>query len=125
MEEQKARHVVDGLRARGVDAHLAEAGVYQFGIRIALGAGRDALWGTDGTAGLAGEVLTDGDLTGFVPELAGSAGWDVGQIVDAISRADYSQPVGRERAVAPSPAPALPIEGGVFRRFIDGFRYRD
>jgi hypothetical protein len=26
--------------------------------------------------------------------------------------------------VAPPPAPALPRKGGVFRRFMDGFRYR-
>jgi hypothetical protein len=43
--------------------------------------------------------------------------------VDAIARADYDQPEGRERATAPPPAQALSREGGVFRRFLDGFRY--
>ena len=40
MEEIRARHVVDTLRGRGIDAHLAKAGVYQFGVRIVLGDGR-------------------------------------------------------------------------------------
>ena len=31
--------------------------------------------------------------------------------------------VGRELPEAPPPAPSLPREGGVFRRFLDGFRY--
>jgi len=29
-----------------------------------------------------------------------------------------------EEPVAPEPAPALPIKGGLFRRFRDGFRYK-
>ena len=37
MLEGVAREVVDGLRARGVDAHLTEAGVYTFGIKVMLG----------------------------------------------------------------------------------------
>ena len=37
---------------------------------------------------------------------------------------DYGQPVAHQRTVAPTLAPALPREGGVFRRFLDGFRYR-
>jgi hypothetical protein len=43
--------------------------------------------------------------------------------VDAIARADYDQPVGRERAEAPPPDQPLAHEGGVFRRFRGGFRY--
>ncbi len=45
-------------------------------------------------------------------------------IVDAIVRTDYDQPVARQRTDTPAPVPALPREGGVFRRFLDGFRYR-
>jgi hypothetical protein len=44
--------------------------------------------------------------------------------VDAIARTDYDQPIARQRATTPPPAPALAREGGVFRRFLDGFRYR-
>lgn len=89
-----------------------------------LGDGRGALWGADSTAGLEAEVLLDGELVGFVPEIAGSAQFTDVDIVDAISRADYSTPVGRERPSAPPPKPALPVEGGVFRRFLNGFRDR-
>jgi hypothetical protein len=42
--------------------------------------------------------------------------------VDAIARADYDEPVGRERPEAPPPGAPLAPEGGLFRRFIDGFR---
>jgi len=122
MNEDTARQVVDGLRAVGVDAHVANADVYRFGVRVVLGDGREALWDADGTAGLEAEVLQDGDLVGFVPQLSGSEDYTVEQTIDAIRRADYAQPEASERPTAPPPAPALPIEGGVFRRFFGGFR---
>ena len=68
------------------------------------------------------EVLLDGDLVGFVPEIAGSEAFDEAQIVDAIARADYDEPIGRELPEAPPPGPPLTREGGVFRRFLGGFR---
>ena len=117
--------MVDALRERGIDAHIAKAGVYTFGIRIVLGDGREAVWDTDGAAGLDAEVLLDGDLVGFVPEIEGSADFDEAAVVDAIARTDYDTPVAHERPAAPPPAAPLPVEGGVFRRFMDGFRYRD
>ena len=58
-----------------------------------------------------------------MPEIPGSDTFDEAQIVDAIARADYDQPVGRELPEAPPPETPLPREGGVFRRFIDGLRY--
>jgi hypothetical protein len=125
MNEDVARHVVDALRERGIDAHRADEGVYEFGVRVVLSGGREALWGTDGTATLSAEVMCDGDLTGFIPQIPGSDGFTTPEIVDAISRADYQRPEGQELPSAPPPAPALPAAGGVFRRFIDGFRYRD
>ncbi len=125
MNEDTVRHVVDGLRERGIDAHSADEGVYEFGVRVVLPEGREALWGTDGTATLSAEVMWDGDLVGFIPQIPGSESFTVPQIVDAISRADYTQPEGHEMATAPTPAPALPEEGGVFRRFFGGFRYRN
>jgi hypothetical protein len=122
MIEETAKYLVDGLRAQGVDAHVSEANVYAFGVRIVLGDGREALWGADGGSGLAAEVLQDGDLVGFVPEIDGSGSLPPEQLLDAILRADYAQPEGHERAAAPAAGPALPVEGGVFRRFLDGFR---
>jgi hypothetical protein len=124
VEENQARRVVDALRDLGVEAQLAKAGVYQFGIRVALPGGREAVWDSDGTAGLEAQVMGDGMLVGFVPVIPGSEDFDDAQIVDAIHRTDYDRPVARQRATAPPPAPALPRAGGVFRRFLDGFRYR-
>jgi hypothetical protein len=124
VEENRARIVVDALRERGIDAHMEKAGVYQFGIRIVLRDGREAIWDTDGTLGIEAQVMRDGMLVGFVPQLAGSEDWDDQQVIEAISRTDYDQPVARQRTTAPPAEKPLPPEGGVFRRFLDGFRYR-
>jgi hypothetical protein len=124
MDENEARKVVDSLRDRGVDAHLAKAGVYQFGIRVALPDGREAIWDSDGTARLEAQVMRNGMLVGFVPVIEGSEDFDREQTVDAIVRTDYDQPIARRTTTAPPPARPLPRQGGVFRRFLDGFRYR-
>jgi hypothetical protein len=123
MLEEVARDVVDSLRARGVNAHLAETGTYAFAVRVLLEDGREAVWGTEG-GGLAAEVLLDGDLVGFVPEIPGSADFTTDQVMHAIVRADYTQPEGHERSEDPAPASPLPVEGGLFRRLRDGFRDR-
>jgi hypothetical protein len=44
--------------------------------------------------------------------------------VAAITGTDYDQPVARPRATVPGPKAPLAPEGGVFRRFIGGFRDR-
>ncbi len=124
MEENRARRVVDALRQRGIDAHMEKAGVYQFGIYVKIPHGRTAVWDTDGTAGLEAQVMRDGMLVGFVPAIPGSDSFGDEQTVDAIARTDYDQPIARQRATAPPPAAPLRPQGGVFRRFLDGFRYR-
>jgi hypothetical protein len=93
-------------------------------VRVTLPGGREAEWDTDGTAGLEAQVMCDGMLVGYVPEIEGSEDFDESQVVDAIARTNYDQPVARQSADAPAPGPALVREGGVFRRFLDGFRYR-
>jgi hypothetical protein len=123
MEENKARRVVDALRERGTDADLARVGVHQFGVTIRLPDGREAIWDSDDTASLEAQVMRDGMLVGFVPEIEGSADYTEDQIIDAIVRTDYDQPIATRRSTAPAPEPALPIKGGLFRRFRDGFRY--
>src|SRR6202047_4977522 len=115
MEENKALRVVDALREQGVNAHLAREGVYQIGVRVVLGDGREAVWDTDDTPGLEAQVMRDGMLVGFVPQIPGSEDFDESQIVDAIARTDYDQPIARQRTVAPPPSPALTREGGLFR----------
>ena len=124
MEENRARRVVDALRQRGVDAHLEKAGIYQFGVRIRIPGGREAIWDTDGTAGLEAQVMRDGMLVGFVPSIPGSDDFSEGQVVDAMVRTDYDRPIATQRPTAPPPRAPLPQTGGVFRRFLDGFRYR-
>ena len=123
MDEFRARRVVDALRERGVNAHLYR-GNGEHGVRVSLPGGREAEWDTDGTAGLEAQVMRDGMLVGYVPLIEGSEDFDEAQVVDAIARTDYDQPIARQRAVTPPPGPALTREGGVFRRFLDGFRYR-
>ncbi|MGN6599054.1 MAG: hypothetical protein ACTHMW_07220 [Actinomycetes bacterium] len=124
MQENEARTVVDALRARGVNARLSQAGVYQFGVRVALPDGREAVWDTDGTAGLEAQVMRDGVLVGFVPQLPGSEDFDEAQTVEAILQTDYDAPIATRRTTPAPVAAPLPKEGGVFRRFLDGFRYR-
>ena len=124
MDEFRARRVVDALRDRGINAHLARGGVGQFGVRVSLPGGREAEWDTDGTAGLEAQVMRDGMLVGYVPQIDGSEDFDEAQVIDAIARTDYDQPVARQRTHLPPAAPPLTREGGVFRRFLDGFRYR-
>jgi hypothetical protein len=124
MDENRARHVVDALRADGIDAHLEKAGVYQFGLRVVLRDGREAIWDTDGTAGLEAQVMRDGMLVGFVPSIEGSEDFDQTQVVEAIRRTDYDAPIARPRADAPPVVAPLPPEGGLFRRFLNDFRDR-
>lgn len=123
MEEMKARRVVDALRARGTNADLARVGVFQFGITVALPDGREAVWDSDDTASLEAQVMRNGMLVGYVPEIEGSDSYTEEQIVDVIVRTDYDAPVATQRRTAPPPEPALPVRGGLFRRFFDGFRY--
>jgi hypothetical protein len=123
MDEARARRVVDTLRDRGTDAHLEKAGVYQFGVRVALRDGRQAVWDTDGTAGLEAQVMRNGMLVGFVPVIDGSEHFDEEAVIEAILHTDYDQPVARRRATPPAPAAPLPRQGGVFRRFLGGFRH--
>lgn len=123
MDENKARRVVDALRDRGTDAELAREGVYQFGVLVRLPDGREATWDSDGTATLEAQVMRNGMLVGYVPTIEGSEDYSEEQIIDAILRTDYDQPVARQRSTAPTPAPPLPRKGGLFRRFRDGFRY--
>ena len=124
MDENRARRVVDALRERGINAHMAKEGAYQFGVRVTLPDRREAVWDSDDTAELEAQVMSDGMLVGFVPVIPGSAEFDDDQFIDAIARANYDEPIARELPKAPAPAAPLPREGGVFRRFLGGFRER-
>ena len=123
MDENRARSIAEALRRHGVNASLKKAGVYQFAVSLHLPDGREAVWDGDGSAGLEATVMADGMLRGFVPTIEGSEHFTDEQVVEAIWHTDYDAPVGRRRETAPPSRPPLPPQGGVFRRFLDGFRY--
>ncbi|WP_067503339.1 hypothetical protein [Actinoplanes sp. TFC3] len=112
MEEQRAARVVAALRERNVFAHvkLPHAGITQYGIRVVLSDGREAIWDNDGTAGLEAQIMRNGVLVGFVPSIAGSENFGDNQIIEAIAAADYNQPIGRSQPSRPrtGPVPAPP-----------------
>ena len=112
MDEQRARRVVEKLRARNVFAHvkLPHAGITQYGIRVVLPDGREAVWDNDGTAGLEAQIMRNGILVGFVPSIPGSESFGEPEIIEAIAAADYDQPVGRSR---PAPRPVARGAGPV------------
>ena len=92
MQEAEAARVVEKLTARGVIARVARPAAFRFGIRIPLGDGREALWDVDGAAGLEAQVMADGVLVGYVPQIPGSESFDSDHVVDAIINADYDGP---------------------------------
>jgi hypothetical protein len=122
MEENKARRLVDGLRDRGVDAHLATLPEGAHAVRVPVGDGRQAIWGSDHAASLKAEIMLDGVLVGFVPTIPGSEAFSEPRIIEEIAATDYTRPIAR-RSTLPPPTAPLTREGGVFRRFRDGFRY--
>src|SRR4029450_1304675 len=105
MDEERARRVVDTLRARNVFAHvkLPQAGITQYGIRGVLPDGGGGIWGNDGTGGPEAQIMRNGILVGFVASIPDSENFGDGQIVEAIATADYDRPVGRSRPARPRP----------------------
>lgn len=124
MEEMKARRVVDRLRELGTDADLARVGVRQFGVTVKLPGKREAIWDADGTASLEANVMRDGMLVGYVPEIPGSADFTEEQVIDAIRSTDYDAPIATRTPTTPPPEPALPVKGGLYRRFLEGLRWK-
>jgi hypothetical protein len=122
MDEQRAQRVVDALRKRGLDAHMSKNGVYQFGVDIKLSDGRVAVWDSDDTIELEAQVMRDGMLVGFVPVIEGSEDFTEEQVIEAIADTDYDQPIAHHMTTPPPAAEPLAPEGGVFRRFLGGFR---
>jgi hypothetical protein len=123
MEEERARRVVETLRARNVFAHvkLPHAGITQYGIRVVLPDGREAIWDNDGTAGLEAQIMRNGILVGYVASIPDSENFGDGQIVEAIATADYDRPVGRSRPATPRPATTRP-PASFAQRLRGGFR---
>jgi hypothetical protein len=107
MEQAQAERIVTVLRARNVFAHvkLPHAGITQYGLRVVLPDGREAVWDNDGTAGLEAQVMRNGVLVGFVPSIPGSENFSDEQITEAIAAADYDQPIGRSSPTTPTRGP--------------------
>jgi hypothetical protein len=126
MEERRAQRVVESLRGRNVFAHvkLPHAGITQYGIRVVLADGREAVWDNDGTAGLEAQIMRDGVLVGFVASIPGSENFGDTEIVNAIATADYDQPVGRSRPARPTVAGSHPRrpQPTLAQRLRGGFR---
>jgi hypothetical protein len=132
MDEARARRVVAALRERNVFGHvkLPQAGITQYGIRVVLPDGREAVWDTDGTAGLEAQVMRNGVLVGFVASIPGSENFGEPEIIEAIAAADYDQPIGRSEPRSteprtprpgPGPGPAAPPVT-LAQRLRSGFR---
>jgi hypothetical protein len=122
MDEDRARRVVETLREQNVFAHvkLPQAGITQYGIRVVLPDGREAIWDNDGTAGLEAQVMRNGVLVGFVPVIEGSERFGEPQIVEAIAAADYDQPIGRSRPSGPPTAGPTSDIASRLRRVLRG-----
>jgi len=89
MQEQEAERIADALRARGIMARVARPATFRFGIRIPIGDGREALWDVDGASGLEAQILRDGVLVGFVPQVSGSSDFNETQVIQTIATTDY------------------------------------
>jgi hypothetical protein len=87
--QEQAERVVATLRERRVMAHLHSLGVYEFGIRVVLPDGREAIWDADGAAGLEATVMRDNVLVGMVRTIPGSEAYDDDAVAAAIAGADY------------------------------------
>jgi hypothetical protein len=89
MDEAEAEQVVTALRTQGVIARVVRPSTFSFGVRVPLPDGREALWDVDGAAGLEAQIMQDGVLVGFVPQVPGSDAFDVEQTARTIATADY------------------------------------
>jgi len=89
MRAVEVEEVVSGLNERGFLAYVHRPGLNRVCVRIVLPGGAEALWDTDGAAGLEAQVMADGMLVGFVPTIPGSASFDIAQTIEAIAGARY------------------------------------
>lgn len=81
--------VVAGLQELGFIARVHSMGVGRTCVRVVLPSGAEALWDADGAAGLEAQVMRDGVLVGYCPEIPGSQDFSEEQMVWAIARAEY------------------------------------
>ncbi len=85
----EVERVVQGLSERGFIATVHRPSVNRRCVRVVLPGGAEALWDTDGAAGLEAQVMANGVLVGYVETIPGSASFGVRQTIDAIAGATY------------------------------------
>ena len=124
MDEFRARRVVDALRDRGVNAHLLRGGSASSACACRCPAAAKPSGTPTVRPASKPRSCATACSSATCPRSKAPRTFNESQVVEAIARTDYDQPVARQRTVAPPPGPALTREGGVFRRFLDGFRYR-
>ncbi len=91
MDADEVELVVEGLRARGVLATVHRPRLNKVCVRVVRPDGSEALWDTDGAAGLEAQVMANGMLVGFVPMIPGSYDFTTAQTIEAIASADYGR----------------------------------
>ena len=89
MNAVEVAEVVSALNERGFLANVHRPALNRVCVRIVLPGGAEALWDTDGAAGLEAQVMADGMLVGFVPSIPGSASFGIAETIDAIAGARY------------------------------------
>jgi hypothetical protein len=90
VQREQAEAVVAALRDRGMFAHVRGQGMYRAAVRVVLPEGREAVWDSDGAAGLEAQVMSNGVLVGFVATIPGSEEWDTARVVEAIATETYA-----------------------------------
>jgi hypothetical protein len=99
-----AEAVVDQLHRWSIRANTVPRGLDHADVRVILEAGCEAVWSADAASGLRAQVLRDGILINFVPELDGSQGLSPEAEAWLIAKTDYRQ--GGSRAATPQRASA-------------------
>jgi hypothetical protein len=89
VQPDQLERVVAGLQDLGFIARVHSLGVGRQCVRVVLPGGAEALWDADGAAGLEAQVMRNGILVGYCPQVPGSADFTDEQIIWAIARAEY------------------------------------
>ena len=103
METGAAEDVVAQLHRWNLPASVVPRGGGRAAVRVRLPLQREAVWDSDSADGLRAQVLRDGILVGYVPELPGTRGLGPAGAAWIIATAEYDD------------APSLPDSADVLR----------
>lgn len=99
MDTRTAEQIVEQLARWNVPARVVPRGPERAAVRVLLPTGREALWDSDRVRGLEAQVLRDGILVSYVPEIAGTRDMQPAAAAWAIATADYELSGVRRPAV--------------------------